>query len=150
MLDLTKTLKSNQCLSHVHFKHGVFNARPACNRHQRTLIHAAALGLGAAGRQPSITFHASSPAHLRGRVVSLAGQDAEVARGGDGYQALDVLHKLLVVFGVPEHHAVLLPLRLGEGVDHRAAAVAPLREKQCKVWVSYTSWGKIPRCPHQQ
>lgn len=138
----------------MHFKHCVFNARRACNRHQHTLIHAAALGLGAAGRQPSITanlqFRASSPAHLRGRVVSLAGQDAEVARGGDGYQALDVLHKLLVVFGVPEHHAVLLPLRLGEGVDHRAAAVAPLREKQCNVWVSYSSWGKIPRCPHQE
>lgn len=79
-----------------------------------------------------LSFLPSSAAYLRGRVVSLAGQDAEVARGGDGDQALDVLDKLLVVFGVPEDHAVLLALWLGEGVDHRGAAVAPLRERQRK------------------
>lgn len=66
--------------------------------------------------------------YLRLRVICLAGQDAEVPRGGDGHQALDVFDKLLVIFGVPEHHAVLLSLRLGVGVHHRAAAVAPLGE----------------------
>lgn len=68
-------------------------------------------------------------------MVRLAGKDAEVAQGGDGDQALDVLHKLLVVFGVPEDHAVLLALRLGEGVHHSAAAVAPLTERQRKAVV---------------
>lgn len=92
------------------------------------------LGLGSGQRAASpVSSHCSSAAYLRGRIVSLAGQDAEVARGGDGDQALDVLHKLLIVFGVPEHHAVLLALWLGKGVHHRAAAVAPLRERQCKV-----------------
>lgn len=89
-----------------------------------------------------LSSHCSLAAYLGGRVVSLAGQDAEVARGGDGDQALDVLNELLVVFGVPEHHTVLLALRLGEGVHHRAAAVAPLRERQCQVglWPLTREW----------
>lgn len=75
--------------------------------------------------------------YLRLRVIGLAGQDAEVPRGGDGHQALDVFDKLLIVLGVPEHHAVLLSLWLGEGVHYRAATVAPLRKRQKiqrKIW----------------
>ena len=36
----------------------------------------------------------------------------------------------LIVFGVPEDHAVLWAVRLGEGVHHSVCAVAPLKEKQ--------------------
>lgn len=78
----------------------------------------------------SITLGRRRCSYLRLRVIGLAGQDAEVPRGGDRHQALDVFDKLLVVLGVPEHHAVLLSLWLGEGVDHRAATVAPLRKRQ--------------------
>lgn len=86
------------------------------------------------GKSITVTRHATlgqrRSSYLRLRVIGLAGQDAEVPRGGDGHQALDVFDKLLVVLGVPEHHAVLLSLWLGEGVHHRAATVAPLRTRR--------------------
>ena len=66
-------------------------------------------------------------------LVRLGGQDAEVSRGGDGQQAFDILEELLVVLGVPEDHAVLLPLRLGVGVHHSAGAVPPLREREREI-----------------
>lgn len=64
--------------------------------------------------------------YLKLSFVCFAGQDAEVSRSCDRHQALDVFNKLLVVFGFPEDHAVLLPLWLGVGIHHRAAAVPPL------------------------
>lgn len=63
-------------------------------------------------------------------VVRLAGQDAEVSRGGDRHQALDIFEKLLIVFGFPEYHTVLLALWLCVSVYHSAAAVTPLLKRK--------------------
>lgn len=64
--------------------------------------------------------------YLRLGVLSLAREDAEVTRGSDRHQALDIFDKLLIIFGVPENHAVLLSLWLCVGIDHCAATVTPL------------------------
>lgn len=60
------------------------------------------------------------------RIICFSGQNAEISTGGDRHQTLHVLHKLLVVLRVPEHHAVLHPVWPSVRVHHRVQAVTPL------------------------
>lgn len=77
------------------------------------------------------------------RIIRFSGQNAEISTGRYGHQTLHVLHKLLVVLRVPEHHAVLHPVWASVCIHHRVQAVTPLhtdrwRDKERERFPTYT------------